>query len=101
MRSGEYFVYLITNKNNTVIYCGMTNNLIERQKQHASKQSIKSFTARYNCYKVVYFERFATPITAIRREKQLKKRSRQYKINLIKSLNSEWRDLLKEANYII
>lgn len=101
MKSGEYFVYLITNKNNTVIYCGMTNNLIERQKQHACKLSENSFTARYNCNKVVYFERYATPMTAIHREKQLKKRSRQYKINLITSGNPGWKDLLKESNYQI
>lgn len=93
----EYFVYLITNKNNTVIYCGVTNDIYLRQQEHESKKDPYSFASTYNCCKVVYFETFNTSIKAIAREKQIKKRSRQYKINLIESVNPEWKDLLAEG----
>ncbi|WP_339713656.1 GIY-YIG nuclease family protein [uncultured Kriegella sp.] len=86
------FVYLLTNKNNTVIYCGVTSNLIKRVYQHKTKY-YKGFTSRYNCDKLVYFEEFNSMIQAIAREKQLKAGNRKRKELLIQSINPHWNDL--------
>ncbi len=86
------YIYLITNKNNTVIYCGVTSNLIRRVYQHKTK-FYKSFTARYNCNKLVYYEEFSDIRIAIRREKQIKAGNRKRKECLIKSMNPDWKDL--------
>ena len=85
-------VYFMTNKNNTVIYIGVTSNLVKRVFQHKTKV-IKGFTAKYNCDKLVYFEEFTDINEAISREKQLKSGNRQRKENLIDSINPEWNDL--------
>ena len=82
----------MTNKNNTVIYIGVTSNLVKRVFQHKTKV-IKGFTAKYNCDKLVYFEEFTDINEAISREKQLKSGNRQRKENLIDSINPEWNDL--------
>ncbi len=86
------FVYLITNKNNTVIYCGVTSNLVKRVYQHKTK-FYKGFTARYNCRKLVYFEEYNSIVQAIAREKQLKAGNRKRKELLIHSINPDWKDL--------
>ncbi|SDM38323.1 GIY-YIG nuclease family protein [Kriegella aquimaris] len=86
------FVYLITNKNNTVIYCGVTSNLVKRVYQHKTKY-YKGFTARYNCGKLVYFEEYNSIVQAIAREKQLKAGNRKRKELLIQSINPHWKDL--------
>ncbi|MBP2831297.1 GIY-YIG nuclease family protein [Aquimarina sp. U1-2] len=86
-------VYLMTNKNNTVIYTGVTSNLLKRVYQHKTKAFAKSFTARYNCDKLVYFEEFHSIIEAIAREKQIKAGNRKRKENLIHSNNPDWSDL--------
>jgi putative endonuclease len=92
----KFYVYLITNSNNTVIYCGVTNDIYQRQQEHEKMTNKFSFTAKYKCIKIVYFEVFDKSIKAIAREKQIKKRSRQYKINLIESINPEWKDILSQ-----
>jgi putative endonuclease len=87
-----YFIYLMTNKNNTVIYAGVTNNLKKRTYEHKHKLA-KGFTHRYNLDKLVYYEIFDDPYNAIAREKQIKGGSRKKKIALIESFNPEWIDL--------
>ena len=85
-------VYILTNAHHTVLYVGVTNYLTRRIYQHKTKL-YKGFTTRYNCTILVYYETFMDMQMAIAREKQIKKRSRSYKINLIESENPEWADL--------
>ena len=87
------FTYIITNKNNTVLYVGVTSNLKDRVYQHQTKHFKNSFTAKYNVDKLVYFESFFNIEEAIAREKQLKAGSRQKKIDLINAFNPDWEDL--------
>ncbi len=82
----------MTNKNNTVLYIGVTSNIERRVYQHKTK-AYKGFTQRYNCDKLVYFEVFTYINQAISREKQLKKGNRKRKINLVDSMNPDWKDL--------
>jgi putative endonuclease len=91
----QYCVYMMTNKNNTVIYTGVTNNLKRRVYEHKEKM-LKGFTKKYNDNKLVYFEVTNDINSAIQREKQIKAGSRQKKIDLINSLNSGWKDLYDE-----
>ena len=86
-------VYILTNKNNTTLYVGVTSDLITRVTQHKEKFYKSSFTARYNLMKLVYFETFHSIEEAIQREKQLKAGSRKKKEVLINSINPEWNDL--------
>lgn len=88
----QSYVYIITNKNNTVLYTGVTSDLVKRMYQHKSK-TFKGFAAKYNCEKLVYFETFDSFEMAIGREKQIKKYKRFKKINLIEKENSGWKDL--------
>ena len=82
----------MTNKNNTVIYIGVTSDLVKRVYQHKTN-SYKGFTYKYNCDKLVYYEEFDDINQAIVREKQLKSGNRKRKEELINSINSEWNDL--------
>ncbi|TRZ81317.1 GIY-YIG nuclease family protein [bacterium] len=82
----------MTNKGNTVLYTGVTNNLERRVSEHKSK-TIKGFTAKYNITKLVYYEEYNNITNAIMREKQIKAGSRKKKIDLINSINPECRDL--------
>ena len=82
----------MTNKNNTVIYIGITSGLLKRVYQHKTK-TLKGFTSKYNCDKLVYFEEFNDINQAITREKQLKAGSRKRKEELINANNPEWNDL--------
>jgi len=86
------FVYILTNKNHSVLYTGVTSNLVNRIIQHREKL-IKGFTSKYNVNKLVYFEEVGDPEYAIKREKQIKGGSRQKKLDLIQSLNPDWEDL--------
>jgi putative endonuclease len=90
------FIYILTNKNNTTLYIGVTANLEQRIKQHKAKIDKKSFTARYNVSKLVYYEAFQMIGDAIAREKQLKGGDRAQKIALIESINPEWEELFVE-----
>ena len=87
------FVYILTNKNHTTLYIGVTSNIVNRIKQHKTKFYPKSFTARYNLNKLVYDEAFQMIGDAIGREKVLKAGSRAKKEALIDSINPEWVDL--------
>lgn len=91
----QYYVYLMTNKNNTVIYTGVTNDIVRRVYEH-KEHMVEGFTKRYNVTKLVYYEICEDPANAIEREKQIKAGSRQKKLNLIKSMNSEWKDLYSD-----
>jgi putative endonuclease len=91
----QYYVYITTNKNNTVLYTGMTNDLIRRVLEHKEKKK-KGFTSRYNVVKLVYYEILESASGAISREKQIKAGSRQKKIDLINSMNPEWSDLYED-----
>ena len=82
----------MTNKNNTVLYTGVTNNLQKRVYEHKEKL-VEGFTKKYNVVKLVYYEIFDDPKNAIAREKQIKAGSRQKKLDLINSMNQEWKDL--------
>ena len=88
----QYYVYIMCNANNSVLYTGVTNNLQRRAYEHREKQ-VKGFTERYNIVKLVYYEVFADPENAINREKQIKGGSRKKKIKLIDEFNKEWVDL--------
>ncbi|RBA28167.1 GIY-YIG nuclease family protein [Flavobacterium tibetense] len=87
------FIYIITNKNNTVLYIGVTSNLPQRIEEHKQKRYENSFSARYNLDKLVYFEQFQMIGDAIGREKQLKAGNRAIKEKLINSINPNWNDL--------
>lgn len=87
------FIYIITNKNNTTLYVGVTWNLKRRIQQHKQKVYPRSFSARYNLNKLVYYEAFQMIGDAIAREKQLKAGSRAKKIALIVAKNPNWGDV--------
>lgn len=88
----NYFVYIITNKNKTVLYTGVTNDLKTRLQQHMydSINQKKTFAGKYNAFYLLYYERFEWVQHAIKREKEIKGWSRSKKINLINSLNPNW-----------
>jgi putative endonuclease len=89
------FVYILTNKTHTVLYTGVTSDLARRIYEH--KNSLRpGFAARYRANKLIYYEVSEDVRSAIAREKQIKAGSRQKKIELINSMNSEWRDLSKD-----
>jgi putative endonuclease len=91
----QYFVYILTNKNNTVLYIGITSDLVNRIFEHKEKL-VKGFTKRYNIDKLVYYEIFEDAYEAISREKQLKNLVRRKKIDLINNLNPKWIDLYEQ-----
>lgn len=88
-----WYVYIMTNKPKGVLYIGVTDNIDERVKEHKLKVYSKSFTAKYNCDKLVYFEEFKNGSEAEKRERQFKKWKRQRKIELIEDMNPSWSDL--------
>jgi putative endonuclease len=91
----HFYVYIMTNWNNTVLYTGVTSNLQERIFQHKQKLSI-SFTSQYNVKKLIYYEECADAINAIKREKQIKGGSRAKKLELINGLNPTWKDMFAD-----
>jgi putative endonuclease len=91
----QYYVYIMTNRRNTVLYIGVTNDLIRRVYEHKEKLA-DGFTRKYNIVKLVYYEVFEDIENAILREKQIKAGSRQKKVQLIHSINREWHDLYDE-----
>ena len=95
----NYFVYIITNKDRRVLYTGVTNNLRNRLLEHQadSEGEKKHFAGKYNCFHLIYFERFEWIQHAIEREKELKGWTRIKKINLINSFNSDWKFLNDEV----
>ena len=90
-----YFVYILTNKTNKVLYNGVTNNLERRLYEHKN-HLVDGFSSKYNTNKLVYYEVSESIESAIAREKQIKSYRRDKKIALINELNSEWKDLSLE-----
>jgi len=91
-----YYVYILTNPSRTVLYVGMTNTMKIRLQQHidgCNSPTSKSFTSRYQCYELVYFEIYQYVTESIARENQLKKWSRKKKENLINTTNPNWQSL--------
>jgi putative endonuclease len=88
----QYYVYVMTNKLDRVLYTGVTNDLEKRVHEHKSKLK-KGFTEKYNVNKLIYYEIFDEINDAMEREKQIKKGSRQKKIDLISKMNPSWNDL--------
>jgi|SRR3989344_6458932 len=90
----KYFVYILTNKSNT-LYIGVTNNLQKRHWEHRNKL-VEGFSKKYNLDRLIYYESYTDIEEAIRREKQVKGWLRKKKINLIKSINPNFEDLGKK-----
>ncbi|WP_371188007.1 GIY-YIG nuclease family protein [Thalassotalea maritima] len=88
-------IYIISNESNTVIYVGVTSNLLQRTFQHKQKLT-EGFSKRYNLNKLVYLELYDDMNSAIYREKRLKRWQRSWKERLIKKVNPEWNDLYQE-----
>lgn len=91
----QYYVYIMTNKWNTTLYTGVTNDIYCRVYQH-KKKLVKGFTSKYNINKLVYYEEYDYIEDAIYREKQIKAGSRKKKMELIESINKKWEDLSKD-----
>ena len=91
----QYYVYIMTNKYNTVLYTGVTNNLRRRVFEHKQGRD-SSFTSRYNVTKLVYYEIGRDVDSAIAREKQIKAGSRKKKFELVENMNPDWVDLYDE-----
>lgn len=87
-----YYVYLLTNSNNQVLYVGVTNDLRRRVYEHKNK-FVKGFTEKYNVNKLFYFEQTMDIVSAITREKEIKKWRREKKNNLVIQVNPNWNDL--------
>jgi putative endonuclease len=94
MRGG--CTYILTNINHTVLYIGVTSDLVNRISEHRDKSYPKSFTAKYNCNKLVWYECYSSIIEAINFEKYYKGKKRPFKIQLIETLNPDWKDLWEE-----
>jgi putative endonuclease len=90
-------IYFLTNVNHTVLYLGVTSDLAVRLVQHISKENENSFSAKYNCNKLIYYEELDSIEEAIAREKIVKKWKREWKNNLIAKANPEWKDLYDEV----
>ncbi len=95
MTKGNYYVYITTNPGKTVLYVGVTNNLIVRIQQHyLNKGNKKTFAGKYYCYKLLYYEFFSDINQAIFREKEIKNMSREKKEKLITIKNPKWNFLV-------
>ena len=95
MNNKSGYTYILTNISNTTLYIGVTSNLPQRIYQHKHK-FVDGFSKKYNLNKLVYFEGTSDITAAIQREKYLKGKSRQYKIDLINKFNPEWKDLYED-----
>ena len=96
MRAHNYFVYILTNKNKTTLYIGVTNDIKNRLYYHQNNNDRQAFTKKYNCFHLIYYEMFGNVNDAIAREKELKGWSRKKKEELINGFNKEWRFLNEE-----
>jgi len=91
----SYYVYMMSNKYNNVLYVGVTNDLMRRAHEHRNGL-IEGFTKKYNCHKLVWFQETNDVAEAIAAEKRMKKWKREFKNNLINEMNPEWKDLAKD-----
>lgn len=96
----QYYVYILTNAGNNVLYTGITNDLLRRCYEH-KKKVFKGFTYKYNVDKLVYCEAFGDVEDAIRREKQIKGYSKKKKIALIEKINITWQDLIVNGKLLL
>lgn len=95
----NFYVYITTNPDKSVLYVGVTNDLSVRLYQHYENRGNKnSFAGKYYCYNLVYYEHFSHIEYAIAREKEIKKWRREKKVALIESTNSDWRFLNEEVS---
>jgi putative endonuclease len=94
-RDYNFWVYIITNRHDSVLCIGMTNDLVRRVSEHCSGE-IHGFTSAYKCHKLLYYEHYTEVQDAIGRETQLKKWSRAKKVALITTMNPRWNDLAPE-----
>ena len=90
------YIYILASDTNVTLYTGVTNDLIRRVHEHKTHADPKSFTARYNVTKLVYFEETPEIRAALEREKQIKSWSRKRKNELVRSMNPEWTDLYEQ-----
>jgi putative endonuclease len=95
------FVYILTNARKTTLYVGVTTDLRSRLWEHRTRQSRKSFTARYNISILIYYETFDSITDAIDREKYIKGKNRSWKEERISAQNPQWRDLTEDVNSLI
>jgi putative endonuclease len=91
----SYYVYILASQRNGTLYIGVTNDLLLRVAQH-KEGKIRGFTQKYKVNQLVYFEDINDIITAIEREKQLKRWKRAWKLKLIEEKNPKWKDLYTE-----
>jgi len=91
----QFWVYILASRPGGTLYVGVTNNLIRRVYEHRNGL-VEGFTRRYGVKKLVYYEQHDTAVSAIQREKNIKHWSREWRIDLILSMNPEWRDLYDE-----
>ena len=89
----HWYIYIMANKIQGVLYIGLTDNIDERVKEHKLKVYPKSFTAKYNCDKLIYLEEHDNAYEAVKRENSLKKWKREWKIKLIEEVNPSWMDI--------
>jgi len=92
---GQYYVYILASQRNGALYIGMTNDLIRRIWEH-KHDLVEGFTKKYGVHRLVWYEPADKPLTAITREKQLKKWNRDWKLRLIAEMNPDWRDLYED-----
>jgi putative endonuclease len=88
----QNYIYILTNQHNKILYIGVTSDLVKRIYQHKNKL-VDGFSKKYSLYKLVYYEVIDSIISAIEREKFLKKKTRNFKLNLINNFNPSWSDL--------
>ena len=92
----KYYVYILSNKHCTVLYTGVTSDLLGRVYQHKNHLDKDSFTAKYNVTRLVYFEETSDVKAALEREKQIKSWKRERKTSLIMEMNPRWEDLFEQ-----
>jgi len=90
--SSSYYVYILASRKDGAIYIGITNDIVRRVFEHRTK-AVRGFTSKYDIIRLVWFEIFDDPVSAISREKELKKWKRSWKIQLIEAQNPQWDDL--------
>lgn len=95
----SYYVYILTNMHNNVLYTGITNDLERRISEHKNKK-YKGFTSKYNVSKLIYYEIHDMIDVAISREKQIKRYTRSRKEEIITEFNQEWEDLFKNGSIL-
>jgi len=93
----QYYLYILASRKNGTLYTGVTNNLVRRVYEH-KENLVPGFTKKYNVHKLVYYEQCTDIYSAIARGKRIKKWKRQWKINLIESVNPDWTDLYDEIH---